>query len=256
MNTLSAGKQISKTLQSPGARECDVCRHLGAEFLPKSTTSSFGSRIAPDIANAMRTLSNRGLALCDRCGSEIRQGREESLRSDTSSEITETTMDVTMRAPLLVQAELAITLASWAIGPWDHPAYTHGFAMLNAVFKRFPRAARSGAIPSALERNLSRGVIGVFSIHSGVFIIENLVSRRRGNGNASHAMKALCKLADTVPAPMSGVIEPNSYDGLPEGLVIDQLLAWYRKIGFVQLDTDPRVIVRLPQTQLEDRTSG
>lgn len=231
---------------------CDVCFQQGAP-LKATLSKTFGPKVAPDIASGMLALAERGFELCARCKAAIRGGSEADLRAKVAVEILASEPPATVRPAMMMQAEVAITLASWAIAPWKYPAYTPGFRLLNAVMRRFARAhfERAGAVASILERDLGHGVVGVFTVVGGAFIIENFVSTQRGNGNASRALQALCDLADENKVAMGGAVESNVYGAFPDlarGLNDDALFSWYRRFGFERISADVPDVLRKPRT--------
>jgi len=230
------------------AAACAACLDEAAYPLKEPTATSFGRRIAPDVADAMLQLSRHGIRLCRTCERDIRAGREIEVRNRSSLRIVQTVNDNRACSPILAEAELAISLASWAIAPHPAPAYTNGFKLFNAIIGRYPRAILDDGTPaSTIERDLGNRVIGVFTIFAGVLVIENLVSRERGKGYASRALDQICAIADIEGCAITGTVQPNSYSGMPIGYEAEILHTWYARCGFEKSPADENSIIRLPR---------
>jgi len=227
---------------------CAACLNEDTRPLKEPTATKFGRRVAPEVAEAMLRMSQRGIRLCARCESDIRAGKEMEVRDRSSLQIVGIIDDDRSRSPILAEAELAISLVSWAIAPHSAPAYTSGFKLFNTLLTRYPQAVLDDGTPgSTIERDLGNRVIGVFTIFAGVLVIENLISRDRGKGYASRALDRVCAIADVEGCPISGTVQPNRYSGMPLGYDADILHRWYARCGFQKSSTDENLIVRLPQ---------
>jgi hypothetical protein len=197
----------------------------------------------------MDELAQRGLLLCRLCKGLIQAGREVELRRSVGPAIVERVPEHQDQVPLLAHSEIAITLASWALKPFRHPALTPGFKMLNAILLRYPRATLpNGDLGSVLERDLGSGVVATFTILDGVLIIENLVSRERGKGFAAAALDAICALADAEQCPIAGYVQANTWLDIPAGLAVDALHRWYARVGFKRGEIEPNNVLRRPRT--------
>jgi hypothetical protein len=239
---------VSTLQDASAAPTCDACFSLGARRLAEPSPTSFGPKVAPEIAAAMTDIARRGLLLCPLCEPEIRAGREVELRHTVCKVICDWATDHTDQTPLLAESELGITLASWTIKPFEHPAYTTGFRLLNVLLNCFPRATiPDGTAGSVLERDLGNGVIAIFTVIEGTLVIDNFVSQQRGRGFASHALDLICAIADAEQCPISGYVQPNSYAGIPLGLAKDTLHHWYARCGFERSDRSANAVIRLPR---------
>jgi len=230
---------------------CSVCfTTAGHVRLPHPITP--GSKIAPDVAHFLRLVS-KSLGLCARCEREITKGGEGKLRSNIPFELVARKYDKTEIPARLVGSEFAIMLASWKLSPFKHPALTAGFCLFNDICARYPATVPSHpTLSGLLERDLRDGVLGIFSVSNGILIIDNLVSRIRGEGHAKRALHDICSMADATNAIVVDVAERNPYAGvLAIGAPVEALLRWYRREGF---EVESEIAVRrLPQNLFETR---
>ncbi len=207
--------------------------------------ADYGKAIASDVRRILEMIDG-ALALCDRCSIEISAGREEALRESVRSEITALQLDLRESPPRFSASEFATMLASWRLAPFECAAVSSGFMLFNEICKSFkPIDPKIGTVAALLERDLGFGVRAGFSVVEGTLVIDNLVSTIPGQGYASRALSALCAFADQMRAIIAGVVEPNTMDGLvSQGRTYDELLAWYRRYGFENLEG--ATVYRLP----------
>jgi hypothetical protein len=79
------------------------------------------------------------------------------------------------------------------------------------------------------------------------FHLEELISNRRGCGNASRTLRFITAAADLHAVRLVGKVEPLIVAEADPGLTSDELYAWYARHGFVRTrEFAPNGIVRYP----------
>jgi GNAT superfamily N-acetyltransferase len=91
--------------------------------------------------------------------------------------------------------------------------------------------------------NLSPMEQGSAAVRSATKIMTHLyvAPEDRNKGYAAKLMRELGKQADDAMTAI--ILEPNAYD---DGMTTEQLKAFYKRFGFIELQKEPYLMVRIP----------